>query len=160
MFLKNWLEPLNKLIFFHAVFKSPTLWLSLMSTQGNKSPVIWILLKRVCTVPAFWNSKPCAKRLHSSWFSDADKKTFVISVMKIKLKQDPWYIAPCSIKIKLSRSVTKTADDSNSGYMQAYETMSLKAFVLQSCLGAPESMLISCTDRSIAERILRYNIQS
>jgi hypothetical protein len=59
--------------------------------------------------------------------------------MKIKLKEEPWYIAPCSIKIKLSRSVTSTADDSNSGYMQACGTLEFKnfaqAFVLQRCLG-------------------------
>jgi len=36
----------------------------------------------------------------------------------------------------------------------------VQAFVLQSCLGPPESMLISCTYRSIADRIRRYYIQS
>lgn len=122
----NWLKPLYKLTLFHAVFKSPSLCFSLISTQGNRSPVIWILLKRVCNVPAFWNSESCAKRRHSSWLSDVDKMSLVISVMKIKLKEEPWHIAPCSIKIKLSRSVTTTADDSNSRYMQAYGTLSLK----------------------------------
>lgn len=108
------------------MFKSPTLCFSLISTAGNKSPVIWTLLNRVYTVPAFWNSEPCAKRRHSSWFPDVDKKSLDISVMKIKLKEEPWYIAPCSIKIKLSRGVTSTADNSNSGYMQAYGTLSWK----------------------------------
>ena len=82
--------------------------------------------------------------------------------MKIKLKEEPWYIVQCSIKIKLYRSVTSTADYSNSGYMQAYGTRSLKT--LRSLLFYTV-VLSSRIDvglfeyRSISDGILRYKLK-
>lgn len=84
--------------------------------------------------------------------------------MKINLKEKPWYIVPCSIKIKLSSSVTSTACDSNSGYVRA----SLLHSEFKDCVGfcfmelphPLEFMLISFKYRSIDERILLYNVQS